>query len=132
MADEKVPDHPVDKVQMVSRHPDGTPAQGPGYEIIGDKETAERLNAEQLKQQYISAYDQRDRAVAPAEEEKVLSDEEKTRLEAHESLAKKAEEHAKSLVDDKHTSNSQDNNSSKSAAGRRADGVETTARRQGH
>lgn len=127
MADEKIPDHPVDRVQMVSRHPDGTPAQSPGYEIVGDKETAVRLNAEQQKQQRISAYDQKDRAVALAEEEKVLSEEEKTRLDAHESIAKQAEEDAKSLVDEKHASNKK-----QSAADRRADGVETTARRSAH
>lgn len=60
-----VPAHgDVDRVQMLSLRADGTPDQSPGFEIIGDKETALAQSREQFAQQAVSAVDQRERGVA--------------------------------------------------------------------
>jgi hypothetical protein len=51
----------VDRVQMMSLRADGAPDQTPGFEIIGDKETALAQSAEQFRQQAVSAVDQAER-----------------------------------------------------------------------
>ena len=47
----------VDRVQMASRKPDGTPAQTPGFEYI-DAETARKASEQQLTEQAVSVADQ--------------------------------------------------------------------------
>lgn len=60
-----VPAHgDVDRVQMMSLRADGTPDQTPGFEIIGDRETALTQSREQFAQQAVSAVDQRERGVS--------------------------------------------------------------------
>jgi hypothetical protein len=54
----------VDRVQMMSLKADGSADQTPGFEIIGDKETALEQSREQFRQQAVSAVDQAERTVA--------------------------------------------------------------------
>lgn len=50
-----------DRVVMASRAADGTAAQTPDYEFIGDKETSIAATKEQLAQQAVSAIDAAER-----------------------------------------------------------------------
>ncbi len=47
----------VDRVQIASRHPDGTPAQTPDFEFIGNKDFAIEASKKQLAEQAVSATD---------------------------------------------------------------------------
>ena len=51
-----VADHPVDQVLAVSRHPDGSPAQSPGFKSV-DPEATAAISESQLREQAASAVD---------------------------------------------------------------------------
>lgn len=94
------PPAPVDRVQMVSRHPDGSARQTDGYEIIGDPAVAEAAAAEQLTQLHISNADQvhmRER-LAAEEADTTPDDEVQARIDHHQALADAAAAQAASEV----------------------------------
>lgn len=95
----KVPGHgDHDRVQMLSLHADGTPAQI-APELIGDKGTTLAATKEQFKQQAVSAKDVELRGVtADADSER---DEEVLKKE-HDAAAKAAENAAEKAVDALH------------------------------
>jgi len=86
-----------DRVQMLSLHADGTPAQI-APELIGDKDTTLAATKEQFKQQAVSAADVELRGVNATDSEK---DEEKLKA-AHEKAAKAAESAAEKTVNALH------------------------------
>jgi|GEM_PF-3185809 len=53
----------IDRVQSLSLRSDGTPDQTPGFEMIGDRETAITVSREQFAQQAVSAVDQAERHI---------------------------------------------------------------------
>lgn len=95
----KVPDHgDHDRVQMLSLHADGTPAQV-NPELIGDKETTLAATTEQFRQQAVSAADVAARgAVADSESER----DPEVLKEIHDTAAKAAEAAAEKTVDALH------------------------------
>lgn len=96
------PPAPTDRVQMVTRNPDGSARQTDGYEIVGPQDVAERAAAEQLTQLHISNADQawqRERlAAAGGVGDTTPDDEVQARIDHHESLAEHAASQAKSEV----------------------------------
>lgn len=94
------PPAPVDRVQMVTRNPDGSARQSDGYEIVGDPAAAETAAAEQLKQLHISNADQawqRER-LAAEEADNAPDDEVQARIDHHQALADAAKAQAASEV----------------------------------
>ncbi len=86
----------IDRVQMASRLPDGTPHQTPDFEFIGDQKSTEEAAKVQLGQQAVSAVDARVRSEQAAPEEddgrldansEQLRNEQKSALKAAESRA---------------------------------------------
>jgi phage-related minor tail protein len=59
---------PVDRVLAVSRHPDGSPAQSPGFKSV-DPEATAALSEAQLREMAASAVDHAHRSAAVAAEE---------------------------------------------------------------
>jgi len=91
----------IDRVQMASRLPDGTPHQTPGFEFVGDAKSTEAATAEQLRQQAVSAADVRIRTqhATPEEDEGKLSADQQALTDAHEQAAKAGE--ARAVADTK-------------------------------
>lgn len=95
-----------DRVVMASRKPDGTPDQTPDFEFIGPADMVEEMNAEQLRQQKVSAADVAIRGVTsgpgPAED----SDEEDPTIaelkDAHADAEKAADKQAATEVKQRH------------------------------
>lgn len=96
------PPAPVDRVQMVTRNPDGSARQTDGYEIVGPKDIAERAAAEQLTQLHISNADQahqRERLAETGGVGDTTPDEEvQARIDHHQALAEAAKAQAASEV----------------------------------
>jgi hypothetical protein len=94
----KVPGHgDHDRVQMLSLHADGTPAQI-APELIGDKDATLEATKEQFKQQAVSAKDVELRGVNASESER----DEEVLKKAHDAAAKAAEAAAVKTVDALH------------------------------
>lgn len=95
----KVSDY--DRVQMLSLHADGTPAQTPRVEMIGDPDASLEATKEQFKQQAVSAADDLERR-KQVEEASQVSDTEDPQVEAlqksHDKAAKAAESAAEKTV----------------------------------
>lgn len=90
------PPAPVDRVQMVTRNPDGSARQTDGYEIVGPADVAERAAAEQLTQLHVSNADQayqRERLAAEAGDN-APDDEVQARIDHHQALAETARDQA--------------------------------------
>lgn len=93
-----------DRVVMASRLPDGTPAQTPTFEYIGDKDVAIHAAKRQLSEQAVSAADVAIRgvtsadAIGPGEPDPAVQE----IKDAHEAAAKAAESRAESEVNKNH------------------------------
>jgi len=92
-----------DRVVMISRTPDGSPAQTSDFEVIGDKQVAEDAAVKQLTEQRVSAADNVIRAVSgdttsPGEPDPAVAE----IVKAHEKAADKAETDAKAEIDEHH------------------------------
>lgn len=90
----------IDRVQMASRLPDGSPHQTPGFEFIGDETIVENAAKQQLREQAVSAVDSKLRtaAAAPAEDNEKRDKDTQELIDAHEKAAKQAESRASSDV----------------------------------
>jgi hypothetical protein len=94
----KVPGHgDHDRVQMLSLHADGTPAQI-APELIGDKDATLAATKEQFKQQAVSAKDVELRGAGDSDSER----DEEVLKKAHDAAAKAAEAAATKTVDALH------------------------------
>lgn len=96
----EAPPAPVDRVQMVTRNPDGSARQSDGYEIIGDPEVAKRAATEQLTQLHVSNADtahMRERLAAEAGDT-TPDDAVQARIDHHEALADQAAAQAEAEV----------------------------------
>jgi len=94
------PAAPIDRVQMISRNPDGSARQTDEYEIVGPLDVAERAAAEQLTQLHVSNADQahmRERLAAETAEN-APDDEVQARIDHHKALAEHARSQAASEI----------------------------------
>lgn len=95
-------DGPIDRVVMVPRKADGSPAID-NYEVIGDKDFAIAAAAEQLGQNAVSIADhEQARAVAAGTAEPSTEDDE-TRIKAHRDLMTAAAKQAASEIESAHS-----------------------------
>lgn len=96
-----VPAAPIDRVQMISRNPDGSARQTDEFEIVGPLDVAERAAREQLTQLHVSNADQahqRERLAASGGGvgDSTPDDEVQARIDHHRSLAEHAASQAAS------------------------------------
>lgn len=90
----------IDRVQMASRHPDGSPNQTSGFEFVGDKESTLKAAKVQLSQQAVSNADQKiRREITEEETEEPALDENASKLQkAHEAASQAADKAADSEI----------------------------------
>lgn len=94
-----------DRVVMASRKPDGTPDQTPDFQFIGPADMVEDMNAEQLRQQKVSAADVALRGVSAGSSAETSEAEDPTIAElqaAHQQAEKAADKQAAAEVKAKH------------------------------